>query len=75
VLLRTYRHGDMQILALLRDLPPEGRQPAAETVSVKLPRPAYLTDLRRKSPLGRTDRIDLTLDPYSPTLIAISDKP
>ena len=75
VALHTYRDGNSRIVALLRELAKDGQPTAMEAVSVKLPKPAFLYDLRKKQPLGRTDRIELSLPPFEPVLISISDTP
>jgi hypothetical protein len=47
---------------------------ANETVTMTLPRPTEVYDLRKKHAPGRTDRVVLTLDAVSPALLAVTAK-
>ena len=62
---RTYRSGGVTILALLADA-------AATTVTLALPRPAWVRDLRRGGAAVRTDHLHLSLPADGPVLLALS---
>ncbi len=76
-----FRKGGDTVIALQRD----GTTPrpsdtsdrsrgsiAPETIFLTLRRPADVFDLRAKHALGRTDRLELRIDPYEPTLLLTS---
>ena len=65
---RTYRTGDATILALLADEP-------AETVTLSLPRPTWVRDLRSGGAAMRTDHLRLSLPADGPVLLALSPSP
>jgi hypothetical protein len=75
-----WRDGDISILGLERiragDFTPMlvGNKPAAAgtRIVIRLPHPAFVYDLPTGRSLGRRSRIDLTLDPVAPTLLALS---
>ena len=60
------------LLALLRD---KGAPAGSESVSLVLPRPYYLQDLRAGKPLGRDVRIPLTLTAGDPVILSLSQIP
>jgi hypothetical protein len=71
-----FHDGNVTILALQRDLPsgsPSGER--KETVSLRLPRPAYVYDIRGGRPLGKASRVDLALEPVAPAILAITERP
>jgi hypothetical protein len=77
-----FRNGAATLIALQRDLlsgaatSGEVRQgtPQAgdERVVLTLPEPLVVTDMRAGKSLGRTRRLELVLDPVTPTLLAVS---
>jgi hypothetical protein len=78
------RKGAATIMALQRDgttTPTPGSSDRArdassrESTVLTLRRPAYVYDLRAKHALGRTGRLELTLDPNEPTLLLTSPTP
>jgi hypothetical protein len=69
-----YRNGGITLLALQHMSAPGDSATTAETITVKLPRRAYVYDLRQKSALGLKDRITLALDPVDPTIVALSPR-
>ncbi|HLG86580.1 MAG TPA: alpha-amylase family protein [Alphaproteobacteria bacterium] len=73
---RTYvfRDGAREIVAIHRDFPASGDAPP-ETITVALPKPAYMFDLIRGTALGRTDRATLELDSVTPEILVVSDRP
>jgi hypothetical protein len=70
--LYRFRNGDVEILALLRD---QADSPAPETVTVRLPNPVEMVDLRAGVGLGRRDRLTVVLDGVDPAILALSDHP
>ncbi|WP_119417764.1 beta-galactosidase [Desertibaculum subflavum] len=75
-----YRFGNdgVTLLAIQADLPPatevdEPRSLDPRRLRLDLPRPAYLYDVREGLALGRTDRVDLALDPVDPIIVAIAE--
>ncbi|MFB3922033.1 MAG: beta-galactosidase [Terriglobia bacterium] len=82
-----FRNGGIDIVGLhtnpqlsVADLgPPETisnrRFEKPRTVSLTLPEEAYLYDLRLARGLGKLKQVTIQLDPYEPTLIAISPAP
>jgi hypothetical protein len=75
-----FRNGAVTILALLRDLPnppagPGPRPRALEPIVVGLPQASNVYDLREHRGLGRTERVEVALDPVEPTILALSDAP
>lgn len=70
----VFRFGDATVVALLRDAPADAKTPpAAETVTLALPRAAFAFDVRARWPLGRSDHVTLSLDPFAPTIVALTD--
>ena len=75
--------GAVSILALLRDsvtraahLDKDSHTTGAgdgENIILELQQSSYVYDLRAKKPLGETNRLAFTLNPYEPTILAISD--
>jgi hypothetical protein len=63
-----FRHGTTTILALHRDFAPG----AAVPVTLHLPAPAFVYDLRARRELGRMTHLPVSLDPVTPTLLAVS---
>ena len=82
---RQFRNGGVTILGLLRDLParPDTAKPAPakpdlgppRPAVLKLVRPAWRTDLRAVAPAQQSVRFPLTLDPATPTVLALSPVP
>jgi hypothetical protein len=87
VRIHRFRAGHAELVAFERnidyqmseDLKQAGGNEALEkpiVVEAKLPRTANVFDLRAQSYIGRTDHIHFTLDPWQPSLFAITeDKP
>jgi len=86
VVVHRYRLGDARLIALERDadvrmgedLKLVGGDAASETpveVEVTLDRAGHVTDLRDGRRLGRTDRVRLTVDPWRPSILAVTDAP
>jgi len=46
-----------------------------ERVVVELPQASNVYDIREHRALGRTDRVELALDPVEPTILALTDPP
>ncbi len=67
-----FRNGDRTILALQRDLT---ETTASEQISVTLPRTFLVEDLRSGASLGRVQRLEPTLDPMAPAVLALSEAP
>ena len=69
--MHRFRNGDVTILTLQR-----ARQgaAAAQTITIALPRPSFLYDLRAGKALGRRRAERVVLDPFEPTLLALSDR-
>jgi len=77
-----FRKGGATIIALQRDgmapsAPDDGSRGSigSEIIVLTLRHPAYVYDLRTKKDLGRTDRLEVVLDPYEPTLLSTSSTP
>lgn len=73
-----FRNDAITLLAIHADLPPsaetgEPRLLDPRRLRLTLPRHVHLYDLREGMPLGRTDRIDLALDPVDPIILAVAD--
>ncbi len=68
----VFRNGGSTILALQRDYA-DGAVP--EQVTVTLPRAYLVEDLRGGTSLGRVQRVELTLGPVSPAVLALSAGP
>jgi len=45
------------------------------SVRLRLPASMYVYDIRTRTALGRQNQLSLTVDPYEPTLLAMSDTP
>ena len=80
----VFRNGKVTIFALQRDLPVSESAGAREAppggaatspFTLALPSPAFVYDLRQGKALGPTAQLDLALDPFAPTVFAISDEP
>lgn len=72
-----FRAGDATILALLR-ADASGRAVVgrdSETVVLPLRRRQYAYDLRARRSLGPSDRLTLTIPPFVPAIVALSDAP
>jgi hypothetical protein len=77
-----FRNGAVTVIALQRDLRPAVAstgdasrampQTGDERVVLTLPQPLAVTDMRDGKSLGRTSRIELALDPVTPTLLVVS---
>jgi len=63
-----------RILAVHRDLDPKAAGSGGPIV-LTLPRPAYVYDLRRKAPLGKTDHVTLDLGTVEPVILGLYDNP
>jgi hypothetical protein len=81
-----YRLGDTRLIAIERDadvrmgedLKLIGGDAASETpveIEVTLDRAGHVTDLRDGRRLGRTDRVRLTIDPWRPSILAVTGAP
>jgi hypothetical protein len=81
--IRRYRHGSMQLLAFERnvdyhmseELKQAGGNESLESpvgVTARLPASAHVYDLRRRQYLGRSNEIRFTLDPWQPSLFAVT---
>jgi hypothetical protein len=66
---RWFSNGDVSLLGLQRDL---DKNPVTEPIVAIFPGKNWITDLRGHKVLGETARIALTLDPYGPTLLALT---
>ena len=73
----VFRRGGTTILALLRDAPAGSwAGPAeAEAIEVPLPHPSYAYDLRARQSFGRIERLVLSIGPFAPRIITLSDAP
>jgi hypothetical protein len=67
--IRVFRNGDVLLIGLQ-----QARADATDfpTVTVNLPAPAWVRDLRREAPAERQSRTAVALDTMAPTLLAIS---
>ncbi len=81
-----YRLGAARLIALERDtdvrmgedLKLVGGDAALEIpveVGIALDRPGHVTDLRSGRRFGRTGRVSVTIDPWRPTVLAVTDGP
>ena len=88
--IRQFRNGGVTIVGLLRDLPDQvdmanvnmvqgnlakGGLGPAQPVVLKLPRPAWRTDLRSVVPAEQAVRFPVRLDPAAPAVFALSPVP
>jgi hypothetical protein len=76
----VFENGGAVILAMQRDLAatPSGSESDTanpEAISVTLPHRFHVYDLRARTVLGETDRLQFELGPIEPILLALSDKP
>jgi hypothetical protein len=69
VTIHVFRHGDDTIVGVQRDFAPDAMD---ETVTLTLPAPARVYDLRKKQALGRTERVTLVLDAVTPALVSVT---
>ena len=67
-----FQSGDRILLALLRD---KGAPSGAEPVTLALPRPSYVQDMRAGNALGRNTRIPLNMTAGEPVILSLSDIP
>jgi hypothetical protein len=70
--IHRFRNGAVTILALQRDLLDGAAAPGEEPIVVTLPQSLIVSDMRSGKSLGRIRRIELSLGPIEPTLLAIS---
>jgi hypothetical protein len=70
----VFRNGEVTILALQRDDAPLSQQDTGETVILALPRALDIYDLRAQRPLGRSERLELSVDGVAPVLLAMTEK-
>jgi hypothetical protein len=73
--LRILADGEVAIISLQRDPPPDGTTGSGERIALALPRPMRVYDLRRHADLGELSRLPLELDPFEPVLLALSPAP
>src|SRR5262249_48662214 len=66
-----YHIGNIRLLALLR----RSGGNAAGSITIGLPGPSFVTDVRRGKPLGELKQLSLDLVPGEPAIIALSDGP
>jgi hypothetical protein len=71
-----FRQGSATIIALLPDPVCAGDALAqhGERVALTLDHAQHVHDLIARADLGRTDRVELTLDPAAPAMLVISDR-
>jgi hypothetical protein len=76
----VFRNGGVTIVALQRNPPrlpaagaAESAPAADEKVILTLPGRSHLYDILERADLGRSDRVELTLDAVEPTLLALAD--
>jgi hypothetical protein len=69
--MHRFSNGDLTIVALQRS---PGTATRPEPIVLSQPRAAVLYDLRAKKSLGRRRNLQLVLDPFEPTLFALSDR-
>ena len=67
-----YDNGNVEILALQRDLGGRLSDLGKEHVTLGLPHHSFIYDLRREEALGKLNRIDLALNGYDPAIFALS---
>jgi hypothetical protein len=78
-----FRNGNVTLLAFLQNLPPPQKGQAADDpragtphrVQLAFPRWEHLYDIRRGRALGRSEQVDLTIDPVAPTILAVTQTP
>jgi len=68
----VFHDGDQTILALQRDFTDTA---TSEQISVTLPHPFLVKDLRGAASLGTVQRLELTLDPVAPAVLALTEAP
>jgi hypothetical protein len=66
----VFTDGDVALIGLQRD----GAAKATGDVTLSLPEPSFVYDLRGGRALGRVDKVALALDPVSPTVLAVSPR-
>jgi len=66
-MVRVFQHGDRTIVAIQRDFAADA---TPEQVTLTLPHPAEVYDMRKNRSLGRTGRVTLTLDVVEPALLS-----
>lgn len=72
--LYSFRRGDAVLLGLIAaSAPTPGAKP--HRVQVRLPAPLHARDLRAGRDLGTVDRIATTLDPETPSILALTSSP
>jgi hypothetical protein len=67
VVVHTWHHDDELIVAVQRDF----GTGAEETITLTLPKPAEVYDLRSKQPLGHTQTVSVSLGPVTPALLSV----
>jgi hypothetical protein len=65
-----FRNGGVTIIALQRDAPPTGSLERSGTVTLTLPKPAYIDDVMTAKSLGRHNRLTVALGPIEPAKAA-----
>ncbi|HUZ72209.1 MAG TPA: alpha-amylase family protein [Stellaceae bacterium] len=68
----AFRDGAVTIVGLRQ---PSAPAPVAAPIVLSLPRKAFVYDLRAQRPVFHGDRLRLRLDPFEPTLLALSPRP
>lgn len=68
----AFRDGGVTILGLQQR---PTTAPAEEPVVLSLARRSFVYDLRARRPMQRGDRLQLRLDPFEPTILALSPQP
>ena len=71
------QNGGVTLLALLRDLDlsaAAGKSSLQENVTLKLPQPFHVYDVRARRPLGATGQLTVQLGPAAPVVLALSDE-
>jgi hypothetical protein len=71
---RVFRNGEVTIIGLQRD-PVGDADKSSQDIVLHLRAPAYIYDLRHPGPQNHADMIKLTLDPITPSLIAVAPTP
>ena len=84
---RTFQNGGVRLLTLLSnpqlqvdelgaaDLRTNERFSRPQQLVVHLPSPMYVRNLRTRQDMGRVSSLPVTMDPYDPTVLAISSAP
>lgn len=67
-----FASGDVTIIGLQRD---HASAPGDGTVTLGLPEPSFVYDMRSRRALGRLDHVTLALDPIAPTVLAVAHRP